>query len=137
MPRSTPSFDAVRTLARALPGVEEGTTYGSPALRIGGRMFACIAIHRSAESRTLAVRIPFDTRDRLMRAKPSVYYVTDHYVNHPCVLVRLGRVSRTALRALLRVSAAFVASGAPLAPRDRSTARAGAMRRVRPFARRR
>lgn len=94
-------------------------------------MFACIAIHRSAESRTLAVRVPFDTRNRLMRAKPGVYYVTDHYVNYPCVLVRLSRVSRTALRALLRVGAAFVASGAPLAPRGRSHARVGAMRRVR------
>ncbi len=126
------AFDPVRTLARAMPGVEEGTAYGSPALTINGRMFACLAIHRSAEPRTLAVRVPFDTRDRLIRAKPAVYYVTDHYANYPCVLVRLGGVSRTALHALLRVSAAFVASGAPLAPRGSSRPRARPTRRVRP-----
>ena len=28
-------------------------TYGTPALKVGGRMFACIASHRSTEPDTL------------------------------------------------------------------------------------
>jgi hypothetical protein len=31
MPRQTISFDTVGKIGLALPGVEEGTTYGSPA----------------------------------------------------------------------------------------------------------
>jgi len=42
----------VRTMGLALPEVEEGTAYGSPALNVRGKMFACLAIHRSAEPNT-------------------------------------------------------------------------------------
>ena len=40
MPRKKISFDTVRRLGLALPNVEEGTVHGSPALKVGGKMFA-------------------------------------------------------------------------------------------------
>src|SRR5712691_11312735 len=49
------TFDAVREIGLALPGAEESSTYGSPALKVGGKMFACMAIHKSAEANSLAV----------------------------------------------------------------------------------
>ena len=52
--------------------------------------------------------IPFEQRDELIAAQPDVYYVTDHYVNYPCVLVRLSRVHRDSLRDLLGMAARFV-----------------------------
>ena len=70
MPRKQISFDTVREMGLALPGVEEGTVYGSPALKVHGKMFACIAIHKSAEPETLALRIAFDHRDELLAADP-------------------------------------------------------------------
>jgi hypothetical protein len=103
-------FGTVRELGLALPDVEEGTTYGSPALKVGGQMFACIAIHRSADPNSLAIRIDFKDRDDLIAADPAVYYLTDHYVNYPVVLVRLTRVHRDALRDLLRMGWEFVSS---------------------------
>jgi hypothetical protein len=51
------TFDDVRKLAEGLEGVEVGTTYGSPALKVRGRVFACIASHRSAEPDTLVAVI--------------------------------------------------------------------------------
>jgi hypothetical protein len=96
------SFETVREIGRTLAGTVEGTTYGSPALKVGGEMFACIAINRSAEPDTLAVRVNDSARDALIDADPDIFYVTDHYVDYAIVLVRLGRIHRDALEALLR-----------------------------------
>jgi len=97
----TTGFDLVRTLAQTLQGVEESTSYGSPSLKVHGRMFACMAIHRSVEPNTLVVRLDVDQRDGLLADDPDTYYLTEHYVNHPCVLVRLSRIHPDALRDLL------------------------------------
>ena len=110
MPGKSISFDTVLQMGLALPGVEQGTTYGVPSLKVRGKMFACPAIHKSAEPQTLAVRIDFDQRDELMAADPETYYLTDHYVNYPVMLVRLSRVHQDALRDLLLMAWRFVSS---------------------------
>ncbi len=101
MPRKKISFDTVREIGLTLPDVEEGTAYGSPALKVRGKMFTCLAVHRSAEPGSLAIRLDFSERDELIAANPDTYYLTDHYVNYPVVLVRLSHVHRDALRDLL------------------------------------
>ena len=103
-------FDEVRRIAVALPDVEESTIHGAPSLKVRGKLLTCPAIHRSAEPNTLAVRIGFDQRAELMTAAPDVYYVTDHYVNYPTVLVRLSQIHRDALRDLLGMARLFVLS---------------------------
>jgi hypothetical protein len=67
--------------------VDEGTTYGLPALKVRGKMFACIAVHKSAEPNSLAVRMSFVERDLRVSGDPSIYYLTPHYVGHPVMLV--------------------------------------------------
>ena len=103
-------FDAVREIALGLPGVEEGTAYGSPAFKVDGKMFACLAVNRSAEPNSLVVRMAFDERDDLVAAEPKTYYLTDHYLDYPCVLVRLARVRHDALRDLLLMGWRFVSA---------------------------
>ena len=110
MQRKETSFDVVRKMGLALPEVEEGTAYGSPALNVRGKMFACLAIHRSAEPNTLVVCIDFDQRDELMTEEPETYYLTDHYLNYPCVLVRLSRIRQDALRDLLLMGWRFMST---------------------------
>jgi hypothetical protein len=110
MPTIKTGFDVVRKLGLRLPEVEEGTAYGSPALKVRGRMFACLAVNRSAEPNTLAVRIDFLQRDELIAEEPKTYYLTDHYVNYPCVLVRLARIREDALRDLLLMGWRFMSS---------------------------
>ena len=105
---STIDFDAVRKIGLALPGVEASTAYGSPALKIRGKLLACVPTHRSAEPGSLAVRVGFDDRAELLAAAPDVYYVTDHYLNYSAVLVRLSRVTPDVLRDLLGMAHKFV-----------------------------
>jgi hypothetical protein len=124
--RSAKSFDRVRRFGLAMPDVEEGTAWGVPALRYGGRIICCTAAHKDAEPNSLVVMLPFDQRDALVDEAPDTYYLKPHYVGHPCVLVRLGRVRDDALRDLLFSAQRFVSDSGkrrPLKPSARRTAR--------------
>lgn len=116
---STISFDTVRKIGLALPGVEESTAYGSPALKVREKLLACVPSHRSAEPGSLAVRVGFDDRVELLAAAPDVYYVTDHYLNYGTVLVRLSRVTPDVLQDLLGMAHKFVTAGLARRPTSR------------------
>jgi hypothetical protein len=105
-------FDTVRKIGLAFPGVEESTAYGAPALKIRGKLMACLPTHRSAEPNSLVIRVGFDDRAELVAAAPDVYYVTDHYLNYNAVLVRLSRVIPDVLRDLLGMAHKFVTADA-------------------------
>jgi len=113
MPRSIGQnidFEAVRKLARELGDVEDSTAYGSPALKVRGQLLACIAINKSAEPASLAVRIGFEDRAELIASAPDIYYLTGHYENYPVVLVRMSRIQADALKDLLRMGWSFVSA---------------------------
>ena len=94
-------FDAVRKIGLTLRGVEESTSYGQPALKVRGRMFVCIASHRSAEPDSLVVRMSLEQRAAMLADEPRVYYLPDHYIGYPTVLARLDRLSAADLKKLL------------------------------------
>jgi hypothetical protein len=100
-PRRADAFASVAAIGRTLPDVEETTSWGTPALKVGGKMFVCIASHKSAEADTLVVRMDIADRDAVIEDDPDTYYLKDHYVGYPCVLVRLRRVGADALRGLV------------------------------------
>ena len=102
------TFDSVRKIGLALPGVEVGTSFGAPALKLKGQMMTCIPTHKSAEPNSLAVRIGFDDREDLLREAPDRYYVKEHYLNYPVVLVRLSRIKVAELKDLLNMSYRFL-----------------------------
>jgi hypothetical protein len=117
MPRSTINFDIVRNIGLTLPGVEESTAYGFPALKVRGKLLACVPASRTAEPASLVVRVDFDDRADLLAADPVVYYVTDHYVGYTAVLVRLSRINPDVLRDLLGMAYKFVTrKAAPRSP---------------------
>ena len=80
-----------------------------------------------AEPGALGIRIPFEQRDELLEADPDTYYITDHYVSYPSVLVRLSRVDRDALQDLLRMAWQYVSamSKRPVRRGKTSASRAG------------
>ena len=109
------TFRTVRAIGLKLPGAETATMYGAPALKVNGKMFACIASHKSAEPNTLVVWIDVAQRDALLADDPDTYYLKEHYENHPCVLVRLARVTPDAMEDLLAGSWRIVsAAGRPV-----------------------
>ncbi len=91
------TFDIVRELARALPGVEDSTSWGMPALKVRGKLIAL----RKEDGETLAVRTDFFEREALIRAASDTFFFTDHYRNYPWVLVRLAAVEQEQLAEML------------------------------------
>src|SRR5260370_41601151 len=100
MPRNKIDFDTVRKMGMALPGVAESTMYGSPALKIGKRLLACIAINKSAEPGSLAGRVPFLHPEGRPPAAPDLFYLSTSFVDYPVVLVDSGFSLPHALRKL-------------------------------------
>ena len=129
MAKAGVSFDEVRRIGLQLQDVEDGSMYGSPALKLRGRLIACVAVHKSAEPGSLVVRTDFEERTALLNEAPETYYLTDHYVTHPVVLVRMSRIGRDQLRDLLASAWRFVA--AHEARKKRVTAAAEPSRRDR------
>jgi hypothetical protein len=119
------TFKAVEAIGRTLPDVEATTSWGAPALKVGGRMFVCMATNKAAEPNSLVVMMDFAERDALIADAPDTYYLKDHYLNYPCVLVRLRRVPSDALRDLVIGAHRYVASKTrakrPVQPKRGST----------------
>lgn len=104
------AFEKVRRAAANLPDVTEGISWGVPALKVRGTMFACVATNKQAEPDSLVARLSFVDRDWLIANDPDVFYLKPHYLNYPCVLARLDRIKPKDLRELLVNSREFVAS---------------------------
>jgi hypothetical protein len=100
------TWNAVRRLAGALPRAVEGTSYGTPAFHIGKKFW----LRLKEDGETIAIRISFDEREIVMRAKPKTFYITDHYRDYPAVLVRLSAISEGEMKDLLQRSWDFTAS---------------------------
>lgn len=91
------TFDTVRQLALTLPGVVESTSYGTPGFKVKKKLFA--RFHQDGES--LVIHIEEPDRSKWMANDPDTYYITDHYVNYPWMLVRIARVRLDELQTLL------------------------------------
>jgi hypothetical protein len=113
------AFAPVQAAARNLAEVERTTMYGSPALKLRGRLLACMATNKAAEPDTLVISVGFDVRDELIAAEPAVYYSKDHYQAYPVVLVRLARIAPDALESLVHEAWHFVSTERPRARRSR------------------
>jgi hypothetical protein len=130
MPRRH-TFKTVEAIGRALPDVEVTTAWGQPALKVRGRMFVCIASHKSAEPNSLVVMMDFAERDVLLEEDPGTYYLKDHYLNYPCVLVRLARVRVDALRDLVTSAHRFINASSTTRRKTVAGSRRGPARRAR------
>lgn len=98
--RRTPkgqTWNDVQTICAAFPGTEESTSYGTPAFKVRKKLF--VRHHQDGEDRV--VRAELDERSVLIDANPAVFHVTDHYENHPWVLVRMAEVDRAGLEDVL------------------------------------
>ncbi len=90
-------WETVREIASALPGAEEGVTYGKPAFKVGGRLFAWMSPSSDAPADALALRVDPDEKPLVIASDPDVFFETPHYAGHPIVLVHLDTVDRATL----------------------------------------
>ena len=94
---STDLFERVRVHSKGLLGIEEGTCYGTPALRVKKKFMA--RLHDNGE--WLVLKLDFPSRDDLLRRNPKLFFTTDHYRGYPTVLIHLSLISDGQLQALL------------------------------------
>ena len=104
----TVTLETVRQIAQTLPGAEESTSYRTPAFKVKGKLFA--RLHQDGES--LVVGVGFEEREEMMSAAPDKFYITDHYLNYPWMLVQMSKVRPDELRDLL------IGSWRRVAPKD-------------------
>ena len=101
-------FDEIRTMVLALDGVEEGTSYGTPAFKVNGALIARLRDDIGA----LVLRMSIEDRAELMAADPETYFITDHYLKYPWILGGgLARVHPDAMLDLLRSAWRSAAAG--------------------------
>lgn len=94
------SWPAVRGCFLELPGVTEGTSYGTPAFKVGSKLLARLR----EDGENLVVRASFEQRETLIAAAPEIFHVTEHYAGHPWLLVRLARVEAADLARLAELA---------------------------------
>ncbi len=95
------TYDDVQALALRLAGVEIGTSYGTPALKVRGKLL--LRLKEDRETIALCAVLP-DERDVLMATAPEAFFFTEHYRRYPVVLVRLAAVDPAWFEDVLRLS---------------------------------
>ena len=101
----------VDRLARALPGVEESTSYGNRAWKVGGKGFVWERPLRASDRKALGDAAPdgpilgvrvehLVAKEALLADDPDVYFTTPHFNGYPAVLVRLDVITLADLREL-------------------------------------
>ena len=81
-------------IALALPGAEVSTSYGTPSVKVRGKI---LSRWRTEAEGGLAIRCDFLDRQILLQTQPEVFFLTDHYLDYPMVLVRLEKATRNVL----------------------------------------
>jgi hypothetical protein len=94
----TPAYRRYLKLALKLPGAEESTSYGTPSVKVHGKILSRL---RTEAEGALALRCDFIDREMLLQAAPEVFFLTDHYLNYPMILVRLERIAPEVLEDLV------------------------------------
>lgn len=100
------AFARLRAIAAStgLPGIEPGTSYGTPALKARGKLLA-----RVKDAETIVFMCPHEEKQFLMQADPAAFYETDHYRGYPAVLLRLDAADDATIAG--RIEAAYAMAG--------------------------
>ena len=92
-----PTWPELVAMASALPGVEEGSAYGTPALRVKGK-FLC----RLREDGSVAMPVDdLGEKEALVQGQSDAFFTTPHYDGYAMVLIRLDRVDPVELGELV------------------------------------
>ena len=92
-------YAAYLGIALAYPGAEESTSYGTPAIKVKGKL---LSRWRTEAEGGLALRCDLLDREILLQTDPESFFLTDHYVGYPWILVRLDRISAESLVDVVR-----------------------------------
>jgi hypothetical protein len=92
------TWDEVVDIAKALPGVEEGLSYGTPGLKVRGKFLTRL---RLEDDSLVFLEVGFDERELLLEADPQTFHLTPHYEPYPAILARLSHLDEATVRRFL------------------------------------
>ncbi len=93
-----PTWQEVVEIGLALPEVEVGTSFRTPALRVRGK--GMCRLRTGPDALVLRV-IDLGEREALLQGEPQAFFITPHYDRYPYVLVRLDAVDPVELAELI------------------------------------
>jgi len=94
------TWRTVCRIGREFDGVVESTSYGTPALKVRGKLL----VRLREDGETLVLITTFVDRDLLLRDKPGTFFIEEHYRNYPAILTRLSRVGPNQLRDMIEAA---------------------------------
>ena len=100
------AYERYLKIALALPGAAAATYRGTPSVTVYGKF---LSRWRTEAEGGLAIRCDFLDRQIMLQAQPDVFFLTDHYVNYPAILVRIEKASRDVLLDVTERAWRFVA----------------------------
>ena len=89
-------WEHITRVALALPLTTLGTSYGTPSLKVRGKLLA-----RLREDGVMTLKVEDGLREALIDAQPEVFFTTDHYAGYPIALVRLEHADAGQIAALI------------------------------------
>jgi len=92
------TWDEAVAIGSALPEVELSTSYGTPALKVRGKLLIRL---RPEDDSLVLLDTPMDERDLLIEADPQTFHTTPHYDGYPAVLARLASLDAPTLRRMI------------------------------------
>jgi hypothetical protein len=93
-----PTWEDVVEIGLRLPGVELGSSFRTPALKVRGKGMCRLRTNPAA----LVLRVAdMGEREALLQGQPEAFFSTPHYDGWPYVLVRLEVVDPVELAELL------------------------------------
>jgi len=111
-----PAWEDVVELGSRFPGVEETTSYGTPALKVSSRGGMC---RMRTDPDALVMRvIDMEEREALLQGDPEKFFTIPHYDGYPYVLIDLDRIDRVELAELLEEAWRIRASKRSIAAYD-------------------
>ena len=91
-------WPAVVALGLRYPGVEVGTSYGTPALKLRRVL---LTRYRPDDDSLVILDVSADEREMLIAADPGTFFCEDHYRGYDIVLARLAALDAKTLGSFL------------------------------------
>ena len=90
----------VAHLTSTFPETEESTSYGTPSVKVKGKLIGRLRTEASGDG-ALALRCSLDDKQALVEGDDPAFFTTPHYDGYGYVLVDLDRVDEAELFELL------------------------------------
>lgn len=98
MPKKISDFDILCKPLLAFAGVEQSTSYNTPAIKLKSKLL----VRLREDKASIVIRVDPGDRDKLLRDRPEVFFLTDHYVNYPYILAHVHTLLPDELVEVLR-----------------------------------